>query len=191
MAERTPIQSDLVKEFVMVSHGRLDAVMELLAKESGLLRSSVDWGEGDWECGLEAAGHVGNRDIARVLLDHGAPMTVFCAAMLGDKDLVEAFASTDPDVAHRPGVHGISLIYHVAISGNVEMAQLFVSPPGCNQAIHSAVRFGHMSMLDWLFDNGVDNPNILNFQNQTPLKAALEGGNDEIATMLRERGAHE
>lgn len=158
MSDKNPIDPNLVKEFVLASHASLEKVEALLNKEPGLVRASMDWREGDWECGLEAAGHIGNRDLARFLLANGAPMTIFCAAMLGETDLVGAFLDSDPETAHRPGVHGISLMYHVALSGKVEIADLLLphAPPGCDGAIHGAIRFGHTNMVVRLIEHGVD-----------------------------------
>jgi ankyrin repeat protein len=191
VSDRIPISPDLVKDFVLASHGRLDKVRELQKEEPGLVRASMDWGEGDWESGLEAAGHVGNKDIAQLLLDNDAPMTVFCAAMLGETNLIKAFLGSDPDISRRPGVHKISLMYHVALSGKVEIAELFSSPPGCDEALHASIRFGHTEMVAWLLDNGANDVNILNFQEKTPLAAALEGEHEKIADLLRANGAHE
>ena len=191
MSERVPINPDLVKDFVIASHAKLEKVESLEKEEPGLVRASLDWGEGDWESGLEAAGHMGNTDIALFLLDRGAPMTVFCAAMLGETSLVRAFLETDPEMSQRSGVHKISLIYHVAISGKVEMAELLSSPSDCDQALHAGVKFGHEEMVAWLLDHGADDVNVPNFQKQTPLAAALERGHDQIANLLRENGGHE
>ncbi len=93
-----PIAPELVKEFVGKSHSDLGKVKELLEKEPGLLNSSWDWGGGDFESGLEAAGHVGNKDIANFLLSKGARMNIFCAAMLGRMDIVKAFLDFNPDL---------------------------------------------------------------------------------------------
>ena len=63
-----PLKIDLVKEFVGVSHGNFDRVKEMLENEPLYLHCSYDWGGGDFESGIEAAGHVGNKDIAAYLL---------------------------------------------------------------------------------------------------------------------------
>lgn len=67
--ERPPaINLEIVKEFVGVSHSNLDRVKEMLENDPQLLHVSYDWGGGDYESGIEAAGHVGNKDIAGYLL---------------------------------------------------------------------------------------------------------------------------
>src|SRR5512144_602609 len=67
-----PLKLELVKEFVQVSHGNFARVKELLENEPLLLHSANDWGGGDFESGIEAAGHVGNKEIAAYLLSKGA-----------------------------------------------------------------------------------------------------------------------
>ena len=192
MNDRVPIDAELVREFVVASHAQLEKVTLLSDEEPGLVRASIDWGEGDWECGLEAASHMGNRDIALLLLEKGAAMTVFSAAMLGETKLVRAFLQSDPALASRPGVHGISLIYHVAYSGKVEMAELLPpEPPGRSDALHAAVRFGHKEMVAWLLENGADDVNKPNFQSKTPLAAAIQRDELEIAELLRQNGGRE
>ena len=82
--ERPPaIEPELVQAFVANAHGDLERVQELLAREPMLVNAAWDWGGGDWETGLGAAAHMGRRDIALYLLEKGARMDIFAAAMLG------------------------------------------------------------------------------------------------------------
>ena len=59
---------DVAREMVSVSHGNVARVRELLAGRPALANASWDWGYGDWESALGAASHVGNQEIARLLL---------------------------------------------------------------------------------------------------------------------------
>src|SRR2546428_11918783 len=72
----------LVKEMVGVSHFNINRVRELVQAHSELAKAAWDWGYGDWETALGAASHVGNRPIAELLLENGAPPTIFSAGML-------------------------------------------------------------------------------------------------------------
>lgn len=108
---------ELVKEFVGKSHSDLARVKELLALEPGLLNAMWDWGGGDFESGLEAAGHVGNREIAEFLLSKGARMNVFCAAMLGELDVVKSILGRWPDLKKSKGPHGLQLVHHAKKGG--------------------------------------------------------------------------
>lgn len=115
MEERPePISADLVHEFVGVAHGGPDRVQELLAREPRLLNASWDWGGGDWETALGAAAHMGRADIADFLLQNGARLDIFAAAMLGKIEIVRAMIAAYPDMATRQGPHGIPLLAHAA-----------------------------------------------------------------------------
>jgi hypothetical protein len=97
---------------VVVSHGRLERVRELLDARPALARAAVDWGYGDWEDALGAASHIGHREIAELLIEHGARPTIFSSAMLGQLEVVKAFVEASPGVQRIPGPHGISLLDH-------------------------------------------------------------------------------
>jgi hypothetical protein len=76
-----------------------------------------DWGFGDWESPLGAASHVGHRGIAEFLLERGARIDIFAAAMLGMKDVVKAFVAAQPGVQRNLGPHGIPLLAHAKAGG--------------------------------------------------------------------------
>jgi ankyrin repeat protein len=79
---------------------------------------------GDWESALGAAGHMGRRDIAELLLAHGARLDLFVAAMLGELAIVEAMLSAHPEMRGAAGPHGIPLLRHAEAGG--EQAQAVV-----------------------------------------------------------------
>jgi hypothetical protein len=107
----------MIKEMVGVSHGNIARVKELLAARPTLSRAAWDWGFGDWEDALGAASHVGNREIADVLLAHGARPSIFSAAMLGQLEVVKAFVAAAPGIEATPGPHGITLLRHATAGG--------------------------------------------------------------------------
>ena len=116
--DRPPaLAANLVQEFVGVAHGDLNRVTELLIQEPALINATWDWGGGDWETALGAAAHMGRADIARFLLNNGARIDLFAAAMLGNLDLVRATLAIYPDALHVPGPHGIPLIAHAKAGG--------------------------------------------------------------------------
>lgn len=117
MAESPPLSTELVQEFVAKAHGDLDAVRGLLDGEPQLLNAAWDWGGGDWETGLGAAAHMGRRDIALVVLERGARMDVFAAAMLGELEIVRAMLAADPTLHEARGPHGIPLVEHAKAGG--------------------------------------------------------------------------
>ncbi len=116
----TPFPSqdpELVREMVSVSHGNAARVRELLASWPALANASWDWGYGDWEPALGAASHVGNREIAALLLSAGARPSIFSAAMLGQLDVVRAFVAAAPGIQKTRGPHGLTLLSHARAGG--------------------------------------------------------------------------
>ena len=123
MEKKSALEMTLVQDFVGKAHADLDGIKELLGREPALINSSWDWGGGDWETGLGAAAHMGRRDIATYLLEHGARLDLFAAAMLGHLEIVKATLETYPDALDTPGPHGIPLIAH-ALAGGKEAIQV-------------------------------------------------------------------
>lgn len=106
-----------IREVVGAAHGDVDRVRELVTARPALAKAAWDWGYGDWESALGAAAHTGHRDIAELLLAHGARPTLFSAAMLGQLDVVRAFVEASPGVQATPGPHGIPLLAHARAGG--------------------------------------------------------------------------
>lgn len=117
MDARPALDLKLVEEFVGVSHGNFERVKELLAQEPALINATWDWGGGDFETALGAASHMGNKVIANYLLEHGARIDIFAAAMLGQLEMVKAALLAYPDAIDIPGPHGIPLIDHAEAGG--------------------------------------------------------------------------
>lgn len=190
---------DTVLEFVRAGHNNLPRVKELLALDPMLIFSAWDWGKGDdgeWETALGGASHTGNREIARYLLSQGARIDCFCAAMLGEGDVVLALLAVNPSIATCKGPHGYTMLYHAAISGDLIIADALKSllpsdAKDYNQALSAAARDGHLSMTKWLFENGATNPNSLDGLGKTPLTVALEKGHQDVAEELRRHGGRE
>jgi hypothetical protein len=107
----------LTREVVAVSHGNLARLKELVLRRPSLAKASWDWGFGDWETALGGASHVGNRPIAEFLLENGAAPTIFSSAMLGEFDVVKAYAAAQPDIHLLRGPHGIPLAAHARAGG--------------------------------------------------------------------------
>jgi hypothetical protein len=107
-----------VEALVGNAHGDLSVVQRLLDATPTLVNAAWDWGGGDWETALGAASHMGRRDIAEFLIDHGARIDIFAAAMLGKTEIVRAMLDTFPDLIDAKGPHGIPLAAHAAKGGD-------------------------------------------------------------------------
>ena len=180
------LSQDLVREFVLAGHGNFEKVKAMLAEEPALLNEKFLQND---ETALEAASHVGNREIAEYLLGQGAPTNLYTAAMLGKTAVVAEILRRDPGAAGRPGVHGMSALFHAAIGGHTEIADmLYAGSPNENmgQILHAAVASGSVEMVRWALAQGPD-LTAKRFDGKTPLQVAE--GKPEIEALLREAGA--
>ena len=108
---------EMVQEFVVAGHRDLEKVKSLLAQEPKLINAAWDWGRGDWETALGGAAHVGKREIALFLLEKGARIDIFTAAMLGQLEIVKAAIKAFPETQNILGPHGIPLMAHAKAGG--------------------------------------------------------------------------
>jgi ankyrin repeat protein len=166
----------------------------MLVRDPKLVYASWDWGGGDWETGLGGASHVGSRKMARFLLEKGARMDAFSAAMLGERAVIAAMVAADPGVVNARGPHGYCLLYHAAISGDTKIAEVLnpyikARARDFNQSLSAAVRDGNVEMTTWLLHEGVTNPNQEDALGKRPLAMALEKNLQDVAEVLRKQGA--
>ena len=123
MDKKPALDTQLVNEIVLKAHSDLNRVRELLEQEPALVNAVWDWGGGDWETPLGSAAHMGRRDIAELLLVHGARIDLFAAAMLGQLEVVKAILTAFPAMKDAKGPHGIPLLVH-AQQGKTEAAEV-------------------------------------------------------------------
>ncbi len=167
-----PLTQEQIRNFVLPAHSNLEVVHQLLAEEPRLLNEKYE--EFD-ETALEAASHVGNRPIAEFLLEQGAPMNIYTAAMFGLKGEVAAFLDESPELVNGNGVHGISLLYHAALSGSVELVEMLVERGNTQSPDHpllAAAGYGRIEMAKWLLGRGADKT-ATNSQNKTARDIAV------------------
>jgi ankyrin repeat protein len=181
-----------LRAFVIAGHGDLQKVKAMLAECPELLNAAYEWNENDRETAIQGAAHVGNVAIAEYLLAQGAPLEICTAAMLGHTDDVARFLRQDPTNIHTVGAHGIPLLTHAALSGNLELIQMLTqhgAQAGLSAALHNAVSKGHAEIVRWLLENGSPDLAWQNFQGKTALAIAVERNDQTIAQLLRDHGA--
>ena len=116
--EKVPqLEPELVRNFVIAGHGDQARTHELLERHPTLLNAAWDWGGGDWETALGGAAHTGSREVAEFLLQRGARLDIFAAAMLGKLEIVKSILKAYPSLAEAPGPHGIPLLAHAQAGG--------------------------------------------------------------------------
>ena len=117
------LESAVVKEFVQVAHTDLEKVKVLLEQYPLLLNASWDWGGGDFETALGAAGHMGLPETANYLLSKGARADIFVLTMLGKTETVKLMLTDYPILLNSLGPHGFTLLHH-AEKGGSEASEL-------------------------------------------------------------------
>ncbi len=116
-AGKNALDPEQVKEFVLAGHNDLHKVKEMLREEPNLLYARHDWGGGDFEEAIEGAGHVGERAIAKFLIEQGARVNVFVLTMLGKTELVIPLLEEYPTLIQAKGPHGFTLLHHAEMGG--------------------------------------------------------------------------
>lgn len=117
------LESTIVKEFVQVAHTDPEKVKVMLEQYPLLLNASWDWGGGDFETALGAAGHMGLPETANYLLSKGARADIFVLTMLGKTEIVKQMLSDYPILLDSLGPHGFTLLHH-AEKGGSEASEL-------------------------------------------------------------------
>jgi len=193
MATTAGFTQQVIDEFVGASHGDLARAKELLAQHPDVLEARARWDE----TALGAAAHSGQKEIAEFLLSAGAPLDICTASMLGMASRVAAMLEADPRLAGAKGAHGIPVLFHAAIRGHKQVAELLLAHgtdvnagAGGNTALHGAAMFGQTSMAEWLLARGAD-VNTLDYEGKTPLRQAVEHGHGDVADLLRRHGGTE
>ncbi|MCB8945635.1 MAG: ankyrin repeat domain-containing protein [Ardenticatenaceae bacterium] len=188
MNDLPELTQEYVRSFVMPAHGDLAKVQAMLADDPRLLDVMYEeWGE----TALGAASHVGNRPIAEYLLGQGAQLTIYAAAMLGRQAEVAAFLEADPTLVNSGGAHGISLLFHGALSGDLALLDFLVEKGNTQKAegaLHVAAARGDVALARWLLEHGADVTGR-NFQEKTALEVAEANEQGAVAALLRDYGA--
>jgi uncharacterized protein len=113
-------------------------------------------------------------------------MNIYTAAMFGQKDEVARFLDDNPELVNGDGVHGISLLYHAALSGNVALVEMLVSRGNTqspDQPLLGAAGYGRIEMANWLLERGADKTTT-NFQNKTALDIAKLREDEALIVLL-------
>ena len=111
------IAPELVKEFVRVAHFDFEETKKMLEKTPHLINATQDWGDGDFESAIGAAGHMGFKDLANHLISKGARFDIFVLTMLGKTDTVKPWLESYPHLLNSIGPHGFTLLHHANKGG--------------------------------------------------------------------------
>jgi ankyrin repeat protein len=129
----------------------------MLLADSGLATGAASWGETP----IQAASHLGRRELICRLMECGAPLDLFGACALGDLKVAAAALAHEPRDAC--GVHGLPTMHFGVVSREVAIVTLLieagvaVAPRRASiSPLHSAVAVGLRSMILLLLAHGAD-----------------------------------
>ncbi len=149
------------------------------------------------------------QEAAAFLLEQGAEMDVFTAAILGEREKLAALLDEDPGLANaydndrtpmhfaaeRGHLDVVKLLYERGADVNPapnwdivplvfeRAANIDIYWNWKNTPLHLAAREGHADVVDFLLKHGAD-VNAQNADGQTPVQCAVEGGHEEAASLL-------
>ncbi len=101
---------------------------------------------------------------------------------------------SDSESINAKGAHGIPLLPHAALSGNVELCRMLWqrgARQGSSMALHNAVSRGKVVVTRWILENASPDLRSKNYEGKTALALALERKIEDFGRLLREHGATE
>jgi uncharacterized protein len=187
--EEEVLTEEQIGDFIVAAHGNLPRVREMLTLHPGLLNARHYWSETDSETAIQAAAQTGSIPVVEYLLARGAPLEITTAAFLGRKADVERMLKEDPSLINATGAHGIPLMPHVAMSGNVELARTLYergATASISHALGNAVMHGDARMARWLIEHAKPDFGWKSYEGKSLLTIAKETGKKEMLNLLAE-----
>ena len=153
---------------------------------------------------LHAASYEGHVDVARLLAEHGADVTMtnnqkrtaLCSAYDGGRLEVMQMLLQHGANVEEPYAYSAGLLHIASHHGQAEVVELLLrnnanvnARDSVNETpLHGASRNGHLKVVELLLDNGAD-VNAETNSHSTPLHGASESGQLEVVRKLLEWGA--
>lgn len=191
MATEDVVSPEQIRDFIIAAHGNLPRVREMVVEHPSLVHARHQWAENDSETAIQAAAQTGSIPVVEYLLARGAPLEICTAAMLGRQQDVERMLDADPSLINARGAHGIPLMPHAALSGNLELARMLFSrgaTASMSHALGNAVMHGDARMARWIIEHGKPDLQWKNYEGKSLLTIARETGKQEMLALLREHG---
>jgi uncharacterized protein len=142
---------------------------------------------------LAAAKYNGRSDIAAMLLDRGASLDVFLAAMNGSVDRLKELIGGEPALSRGLSLDGWTPLHLAAFFNHPEAARLLIDAGAdvnarstnamTNMALHAAVAGRAADVARILLERGAQ-VNATQHGGWTPLHGAAQSGNTELARLL-------
>jgi ankyrin repeat protein len=142
--------------------------------------------------------------VAKLLLDHGAEITIHGAVALGDESRIRELVSADPDLLRQIGQSG-GLVSLAVNHGQLEIVRLLLDlgadvnerimldqleqpTPSSGMPLWYAAFAGRLDIVQLLLDRGAD-PNANVYASGWPLLHAWRNKHESVKRLLLERGA--
>jgi ankyrin repeat protein len=158
---------------------------------------------------LHVAAEFGKRDVAEVLIAHGANVNaregyrgytaLFLAARRGNKDVAELLLAKGADVNAKTDGDHTTPLHWAALNGHADVVKLLlannanvnVEAKYDGTPLHSAAMGGHKDVAELLLSSGAEINARNNNGNHTPLYNATRYKHNDVAEFLRQHGAHQ
>lgn len=147
---------------------------------------------------LAVARYNGKNDIVQLLLERGAPLDVYLAAMFGNVDRLKELIAADPQAAKAHSADGWTALHLAAFFNQPDAARALldagadVSARSTNQmnnmALHAAAAGRATDVVRMLLESGAS-VNARQHGGWTALHSAAQSGNTEMARILIAAGA--
>ena len=180
--------------FTLIQSGDAEGVRHLLDADPNVIGSRNDAGLS----GVLIALYHRQPDIARLLVERGAPLDLHEACAYGDVDRVRELADADPESVNRLSPDGFPPVALAAFFGNAVIVRLLLDRgadpnqqaqnPMKVAALHAAVARRDAGIVRMLLEAGAD-PNARQQADYTAMRAAVEHNDEEIVGLLRKHGA--
>lgn len=175
-----------------IRKGDAALVTELIDADPALLQAS------DSPTPILTAIYHGKNDIARLLVERGAPVSFAEACALGDLERVEQQLAADPDALHVLSTDGYPPLGLAIFFHHPDVARLLiergadVNTPAANAQrvapVHAAAAACDHATMRLLLGGGAD-PNAHQQLDYTPMHGAASRGDVEMAKLLLQHGA--
>jgi ankyrin repeat protein len=180
--------------FLAIRANDAGAVRELIGQDRALLEAVSPMGVSP----VLFAAYYHHPQMARVLVEEGAPLNVFEAAAVGEAGRVVALLDADAALLNAVSPDGFSPLGLAAFFGHAEVVALLLARGADVNVVsqnamrvgplHSAVAGNHTELARTLVEAGAD-VNAAQQDGFTPLMGAAQNGNAPLVRLLLAHGA--
>lgn len=177
-----------------VKAGDQSAVLEALDANPSLMHEPSNGGIGP----VALAAYHGHSELANTLVDRGAPVDIFVAAIVGRTEALRRMLESDRSLVRAWSPDGWTPLHLAAFFGHTEAVRLLLDAGAdvaavsrndqANTPLHASLPGRHYEIIEALLATGAD-VNASQAHSFTPLHEAALIGDPAMARMLLERGS--